>query len=76
MIFHSYETVYQSEPASARCGRPILALPFFDDQHYNAAALVEASCALRIAKRPVEAQQVRKKGERPEWGIVVDYQDI
>ncbi|CAL1140049.1 unnamed protein product [Cladocopium goreaui] len=40
------------------CGRPILALPFFDDQYYNAAALVEAGCALRIAKRPVEAQQV------------------
>eukprot|EP00435_Cladocopium_sp_Y103_P045910 s599_g13.t1 len=39
-------------------GRPILALPFFDDQHYNAAALLEAGCAQRIAKRPVEAQQV------------------
>jgi UDP-N-acetylglucosamine:LPS N-acetylglucosamine transferase len=52
-----------------------LALSFFDDQYYNAAALVEAGCALRIAKRPVEAQQVPGAGAKlpDEWGIVVGH---
>jgi len=40
------------------CGRPIVAMPFFDDQHYNAAALVDAGCAQRIAKHPVNAEEV------------------
>jgi UDP-N-acetylglucosamine:LPS N-acetylglucosamine transferase len=50
-----------------------LALPFFDDQYYNAAALVEAGCALRIAKRPVEAQQVPGAGAKlpDEWGSLL-----
>lgn len=37
-------------------------MPFFDDQHYNAAALVDAGCAQRIAKHPVNAEEVRIHG--------------
>lgn len=32
-------------------GKPILALPFFGDQHYNAARLVDLGVALKINKR-------------------------
>jgi UDP:flavonoid glycosyltransferase YjiC (YdhE family) len=36
---------------SLYCGKPILALPFFGDQHYNAARLVDLGVALKINKR-------------------------
>ena len=32
-------------------GKPILALPFFGDQHYNAARLVDLGVALKLSKR-------------------------
>jgi len=41
-------------------------MPFFDDQHYNAAALVDAGCAQRIAKHPVNAEEVRIYGGKGE----------
>ena len=65
------EIIQKRSPILRQVCRPILALPFFDDQYYNAAALVEAGCALRIAKRPVEAQQVPGAGAKlpDEWGI-------
>ena len=35
----------------------MVAVPFFDDQHYNAQALVEAKVAQRIQKRPVQVAE-------------------
>lgn len=35
----------------------MVAVPFFDDQHYNAQALVEAKVAQRIPKRPVQVAE-------------------
>ncbi|CAJ1376849.1 unnamed protein product [Effrenium voratum] len=39
-------------------GIPIVAMPFFDDQYYNAAALVQAGAGFRVQKRPITAGQV------------------
>eukprot|EP00164_Ancoracysta_twista_P008998 GFYU01013184.1.p1 GENE.GFYU01013184.1~~GFYU01013184.1.p1 ORF type:complete len:496 (+),score=72.39 GFYU01013184.1:161-1648(+) len=40
------------------CALPIVAMPFFDDQHYNANALVRTGAAVRVSKRPVKSTQV------------------
>ena len=54
-------------------------MPFFDDQHYNAAALVDAGCAQRIAKHPVNAEEVRihgGKGGDVSLGLIGDVADL
>lgn len=42
---------------------PILALPFFGDQHYNAARLVDAGVALRINKQQFTSAEVYRKAD-------------
>jgi len=42
-------------------GKPILALPFFGDQHYNAARLVDLGVALKLDKRRFSGADVRHK---------------
>ncbi len=41
--------------------KPILALPFFGDQHYNAARLVDLGTALKLDKRNFHSDEVRNK---------------
>ncbi len=42
-------------------GKPILALPFFGDQHYNAARLVDLGAALKLSKRHFSPTEVCDK---------------
>jgi UDP:flavonoid glycosyltransferase YjiC (YdhE family) len=42
-------------------GKPILALPFFGDQHYNAARLVDLGVALKLSKHNFSRIDVSKK---------------
>lgn len=42
-------------------GKPILALPFFGDQHYNAARLVDLGVALRLSKHNFSRIDVSNK---------------
>jgi UDP:flavonoid glycosyltransferase YjiC (YdhE family) len=42
-------------------GKPILALPFFGDQHYNAARLVDLGVALKLNKISFDHSEVRRK---------------
>ncbi|MER3432317.1 MAG: hypothetical protein C4288_02535 [Leptolyngbya sp. ERB_1_1] len=42
-------------------GKPILALPFFGDQHYNAARLVDLGVALKLNKQNFSGTEVRRK---------------
>ena len=41
--------------------KPILALPFFGDQHYNAARIVDLEAALKLDKQNFDSAQVRSK---------------
>lgn len=41
--------------------KPILALPFFGDQHYNAARLVDLGAALKLNKERFDSAEVRRK---------------
>jgi MGT family glycosyltransferase len=41
--------------------KPILALPFFGDQHYNAARIVDLGVALKLNKNHFDSDQVRRK---------------
>lgn len=41
--------------------KPILALPFFGDQHYNAARLVDLGVALKLDKKHFDSIEVRSK---------------
>lgn len=41
--------------------KPILALPFFGDQHYNAARIVDLGAALKLNKQNFDSVQVRSK---------------
>jgi UDP:flavonoid glycosyltransferase YjiC (YdhE family) len=41
--------------------KPILALPFFGDQHYNAARLVDIGVALRLNKQKFDSNEVTRK---------------
>jgi len=41
--------------------KPLLALPIFGDQHFNAARLVDLGVALRLNKQAFTAQEVREK---------------
>lgn len=41
--------------------KPILALPFFGDQHYNAARLVDLGVALKLDKKHFDGASVRRK---------------
>ena len=50
--------------SSSEClyhGKPILALPFFGDQHYNAARLDDIGAGLRLRKQRFHAEEVRSK---------------
>jgi UDP:flavonoid glycosyltransferase YjiC (YdhE family) len=42
-------------------GKPILALPFFGDQHYNAARIVDLGVALKLNKQSFDSAEVRQK---------------
>lgn len=41
--------------------KPILALPFFGDQHYNAARIVDLGAALKLNKQNFDSAEVRSK---------------
>ncbi|MBD2777693.1 glycosyltransferase [Iningainema tapete] len=41
--------------------KPILALPFFGDQHYNAARIVDLGAALKLNKKHFDSTEVRRK---------------
>ena len=41
--------------------KPILALPFFGDQHYNAARIVDLGAALKLNKKHFDSAEVRCK---------------
>jgi UDP:flavonoid glycosyltransferase YjiC (YdhE family) len=41
--------------------KPILALPFFGDQHYNAARIVDLGAALKLDKQNFDSAEVRSK---------------
>jgi len=41
--------------------KPILALPFFGDQHYNSARLVDLGVALKLNKNHFDSAEVRRK---------------
>ena len=43
------------------CGKPILALPFFGDQYYNATRLVDLGVGLKLYKEYLESTDVRRK---------------
>jgi MGT family glycosyltransferase len=42
-------------------GKPILGLPFFGDQHYNAARIVDLGVALKLDKQSFDSSEVRQK---------------
>lgn len=42
-------------------GKPILALPFFGDQHYNSARIVDIGVALKLNKNHFDSAEVRCK---------------
>ena len=42
-------------------GKPMLALPFFGDQHYNAARIEDIGAGLRLRKQHFQAEEVRSK---------------
>ncbi len=42
-------------------GKPILALPFFGDQFYNAARIVDLGAALKVNKENLESTEIRHK---------------
>jgi glucuronosyltransferase len=44
-------------------GRPILALPIFGDQHYNAARVCDLGAGVRLDKTCLTADDVRNKAE-------------
>jgi MGT family glycosyltransferase len=46
---------------SLYCGKPILAIPFFGDQHYNAARLVDIGVALKLSKNNFNRISVTNK---------------
>jgi MGT family glycosyltransferase len=41
--------------------KPILALPFFGDQHYNSARIVDLGVALKLNKNHFDSAEVRRK---------------
>ena len=41
-------------------GKPVLAIPFFGDQFYNSARIVDLGVGLRIAKRTITSDAVRR----------------
>lgn len=46
---------------SLHAGKPVLALPFFGDQHYNAARVVDLGAGLRLNKARFSSEEVRSK---------------
>ncbi|MBD0303742.1 MAG: glycosyltransferase family 1 protein, partial [Tolypothrix sp. T3-bin4] len=42
-------------------GKPILGLPFFGDQHYNAARIVDLGVALKLDKQHFDSGEVSRK---------------
>ena len=44
-----------------RYGKPILALPFFGDQIYNAARLIDLGVALKLNKQNLQGSEIRQK---------------
>ncbi|MDF5731576.1 MAG: glycosyltransferase [Rhizonema sp. PD38] len=42
-------------------GKPILGLPLFGDQHYNAARIVDLGAALKLDKQYFDSDEVRRK---------------
>ena len=46
---------------SLRFGKPILSLPFFGDQHYHAARLMDLGAGLTIDKRNLNVGEIRSK---------------
>jgi UDP:flavonoid glycosyltransferase YjiC (YdhE family) len=44
-------------------GKPILALPIFGDQHYNAARVADVGAGLRLRKQRFDSNEVRRKME-------------
>ena len=60
--------LHQAPQVLPRSAVPMVAMPFFDDQHYNAEALVGHQVAQRIGKRPVKAEEAGKRAvEREGW---------
>jgi UDP:flavonoid glycosyltransferase YjiC (YdhE family) len=49
---------------SLDAGKPILALPFFGDQHYNATRLVDLGVALKLNKHNFSHIEVNQKIEQ------------
>jgi len=43
------------------CAKPILALPFFGDQHYNAARIVDIGVGIKLNKQKFNSDEVTKK---------------